>query len=132
MHRADDNASESRINLTPMLDVVFIMLIFFIVTATFVQEVGLDVGEPSPASDHPIPADADILVRIGHNNRITIASRDIDVRRLRANLERLHAEKPDAGVVIDAHPESNNDTLVRVMDTSRVVGIARVRFAERT
>ncbi len=132
MHRADDNASESRINLTPMLDVVFIMLIFFIVTATFVQEVGLDTGQPSSASDRPVPPDADILVRIAHNNRITIASRDIDVRRLRANLERLHAEKPDAGVVIDAHPESNNDTLVRVMDTSRLVGIARVRFAERT
>ncbi len=132
MQRSDHDASESRINLTPMLDVVFIMLIFFIVTATFVQEVGLDASQPTPATDRPIAADADILVRIGHNNRITIASRDIDVRRLRANLERLHAEKPEAGVVIDAHPESNNDTFVRVMDTSRVVGIARVRFAERT
>ena len=128
MHRHDP---ESSINLTPMLDVVFIMLIFFIVTATFVKEVGLDASPPEPATNRPVTLQKDIVVRIGHNNRITIASRDIDVRTLRANLERLHTERPEAGVVIDAHPGSHNDTLVRVMDTSRVVGIARIRFAER-
>ena len=123
--------SESSVNLTPMLDVVFIMLIFFIVTATFVQEQGLDVAAPEPITDRPVTAMKNILIRITHNNRITIANRDIDVRALRANIERLHAENPQAAVVIDAHPESNNDTLVRVMDTSRLAGIYRLSFAER-
>ena len=72
------------------------------------------------------------MVRISHHNRLAIAARDVDVRRLRANLERLHAERPNASVIIDAHPESTNDTLVYVMDTSRQVGIHHVHFADRS
>ena len=130
--RYRDETAESRINVTPMLDVVFIMLIFFIVTATFVQEVGIDANPPPPRTDAPNPFDENIVVRISHHNRLTIANRDVDVRRLRANLERLYAERPSASVVIDAHPESHNDTLVFVMDTSRQAGIYNISLADRS
>ena len=87
--RSEEETEE--INLTPMLDVVFIMLIFFIVTATFVKEVGLDVNQPD--EDKPKTVDPDkksIVVRITNRDRIIIASRDIDKRSC-ANIERLHA-----------------------------------------
>jgi biopolymer transport protein ExbD len=89
--RADDE----QINLTPMLDVVFIMLIFFIVTATFVKEVGIDINQPD--DDKPKTVDPDkksIVVRISSRDRITIAQREVDWRSVRANIERLHAEEP--------------------------------------
>ena len=92
---------EAEINLTPMLDVVFIMLIFFIVTATFVKEEGLDVNQPD--DDKPKTVDPDkksILVRITSRDRIQIAQRDIDPRNVRSNIERLHAENPEAPVII--------------------------------
>ena len=130
--RHHEDSTESKVNLTPMLDVVFIMLIFFIVTATFVQEVGIDASHPPERSHPPNPFAENIVVRISHLNRLTIGNQAIDVRRLRANLERLHAERPEASVVIDAHPESNNDTLVFVMDTSRLVGIHAIHFADRS
>ena len=83
--RAEDN--ENKINLTPMLDVVFIMLIFFIVTATFVKEIGLDVNQPD--DDKPKTVDPDkksIVVRITNRDRIIIAQRDVDYRAVRANI----------------------------------------------
>ena len=92
---------ENEIDMTPMLDVVFIMLIFFIVTASFVNEVGLDVNRP-PTSDAPPPdsADTNIVFRISESNEIMLEGRRIDVRSVRANVERLNAEKPEASVVI--------------------------------
>jgi biopolymer transport protein ExbD len=92
---------ETEINLTPMLDVVFIMLIFFIVTASFVKESGLDVNRPD-APTAVKKENANILVAIGPNNEIWIARRRIDPRAVRANIERLHAENPEGSVVIQA------------------------------
>ena len=123
--------SASRINLTPMLDVVFIMLIFFIVTATFVKETGLAVNPPEPSKAPPPATLANILVRITPTNRILVADRDVDVRSVRANLERLHAQNPEARLVIDAHPSSSNETLVRVMDASNLAGIESFALMER-
>ena len=123
--------SESRINLTPMLDVVFIMLIFFIVTATFVKETGLAVNPPEPSKSPPPDTLANILVRITPTNRILVEDRDVDVRSVRANLERLHAQNPEARLVIDAHPHSSNETLVRVMDASNLAGIESFALMER-
>jgi len=90
-----DEVQDQQINLTPMLDVVFIMLIFFIVTATFVKEVGLDINQPE--DDKPVnvdPTKKSIIVRITSRDRIIISQRDGDVRSVRANIERLHAENP--------------------------------------
>jgi len=121
---------EEQINLTPMLDVVFIMLIFFIVTATFVKEVGLDVNQPE--DDKPKTVDPDkrsIVVKITSRDRILIAQRDVDWRSVRANIERLHAENPEAPVVIQPHPESTTEAMIHVMDSARQAGVAAVSLA---
>ncbi len=121
---------EDRVNLTPMLDVVFIMLIFFIVTATFVNEVGLDVNQPDPNKSPPVVEDKQsIVVRISDLNRITIAHREVDWRAVRANIERLHGEAPEASVVIQAHSDSSTETLVYVMDQSRLAGVYDILLA---
>ena len=121
---------EEQINITPMLDVVFIMLIFFIVTATFVKEVGLDVNPPE--EDKPKTVDPDkrsIVVRITSRDRIVIAQRDVDWRSVRANIERLHAENPEAPVVIHPHPNSRTESMIHVMDSARQVGVFNVSLA---
>ena len=127
--RSEEETEE--INLTPMLDVVFIMLIFFIVTATFVKEVGLDVNQPD--DDKPKTVDPDkksIVVRITNRDRIIIASRDIYKRSVRANIERLHAENPEAPVIIQPHPESTTDMMIHIMDSARQAGVYNVSLAQ--
>ena len=123
--RAREEGQESKINLTPMLDVVFIMLIFFIVTATFVKEVGLDVNQPE--DDKPKTVDPDkksIVVRITNRDRVIIAQRDVDIRSVRANIERLHAENPEAPVIIQPHPEATTKTIVHIIDSAQQTGAA--------
>ena len=119
---------ESEINITPMLDVVFIMLIFFIVTATFVKEAGIDVNRPEAATAVK-KEKANILIAIGANNDIWIDRRQVDIRSLRPNIERLHAENPQGSVVIQADKESKTDTLIQVMDASRQAGVYNVSIA---
>ena len=120
---------ENEINLTPMLDVVFIMLIFFIVTASFIKESGLDVNRPD-APTQSKPNDENILVVIADNNDILIDNRPIDPRAVRANIERLHAENPEGSVVIKAHKDSYNEMLVVVMDSARAAGVKNVSMAD--
>ena len=120
--------AENEVNLTPMLDVVFIMLIFFIVVASFVNEAGLDVNRPD-ALRYPVPEVENILVVIDTNSEIWIDNRLIDPRALRANIERLHAENPNAGIVIQADKKSSNNTLVQVMDASRQAGAYELSLA---
>jgi biopolymer transport protein ExbD len=127
---ADEGEGDEQINLTPMLDVVFIMLIFFIVTATFVKEVGLDVNQPD--QDKPKTVDPDkksIVVRISNRDRIIIAQRDVDWRAVRANIERLHAENPEAPVIIQPHPDSTTEAMIHVMDSARQAGVYNVSLA---
>lgn len=119
---------ENDINLTPMLDVVFIMLIFFIVTASFVKEAGIDVNKPEADTVKP-ERGTNILVAIDENSDIWIGGRTIDPRALRANIERLHSENPEGSLVILADKHSFNDTLVQVMDAARQVGIYNISLA---
>ncbi|MCP4047489.1 MAG: biopolymer transporter ExbD [Gammaproteobacteria bacterium] len=119
---------ESEINITPMLDVVFIMLIFFIVTATFVKEAGIEVNRPDAATATKAE-NANILIAIGANNDIWIDRRMIDIRSVRPNIERLHAENPQGSVVIQADKESKTDTLIQVMDAARQAGVFNVSIA---
>jgi len=121
---------ENEINLTPMLDVVFIMLIFFIVTASFIKESGLDVNRPdAPVTVEP-KENENILVRITANNEIWIDRRLIDPRAVRANIERLHAENPEGSVVIQPNRKSKNKMLVTVMDAAREAGVANISLAD--
>ena len=119
---------ENEINLTPMLDVVFIMLIFFIVTASFVKEAGIDISRPSAATAERKER-GNILVAITENNQIWIDRRQVDPRALRANIERLHAENPQGSVVIQADEKSENGLLVKVMDAARLAGVTNVSLA---
>ncbi|WP_421921510.1 ExbD/TolR family protein [Marinobacter salarius] len=119
---------ESDIDLTPMLDVVFIMLIFFIVTASFVKEAGIDVNKPE-ATTAVMKERANILVAIDSRNQIWIDKRQVDPRSVRANIERLHAENPQGTVVIQADKDSKNERLVQVMDAARAAGVYNVAIA---
>ena len=132
-HHLDDihfEEEENEINLTPMLDVVFIMLIFFIVTASFVREAGLDVNRPDAPMTQSKPEDSNILVLINANDEIWIDRRLIDPRAVRANIERMHAENPEGSVVIQANKSSTNKMLVEVMDASRQAGVYNISIAD--
>lgn len=125
---AEDAAAQGDVNLTPMLDVVFILLIFFIVTASFIREVGMDVSRSDTRNTEPTAATS-ILITIAEDNGIWINDRLIDPRAARANIERLHAENPEASVVIQAHKKSATRTLVQLMDASRLAGIYNFSLA---
>jgi len=119
---------DNEVNLTPMLDVVFILLIFFIVTASFVKETGIDVNRPQATDIHPT-ANAPILIAISANNEIWIDGRMIDPRAVRANIERLRAENPKASLVIQAARLSINNTFVQVMNAAREAGVYNISIA---
>ena len=127
--RAIIGEETEEIDLTPMLDVVFIMLIFFIVTATFVKEIGIDVNSPDKNKNVKDADKQSIVVQITNRNRIRIRGRDIDFSAVRANIERLHAENPDAPVVVQPHPDSTTETMVHVMDSARQAGVYAVSIA---
>ena len=119
---------EAQIDLTPMLDVVFIMLIFFIVTASFIKEAGVEVNRPEASTSQP-KDNVNILIAINATNEIWMDKRRIDVRSVRANIERLHAENPKGAVVIQADKNSKNGLLVSVMDAARQAGVFNVSIA---
>ena len=127
--RAIIGEETEEIDLTPMLDVVFIMLIFFIVTATFVKEIGIDVNSPDKNQNVKDADKQSIVVQITNRDRIRIRGRDIDFRAVRANIERLHAENPDAPVVVQPHPDSTTETMIHVMDSARQAGVYSVSIA---
>lgn len=116
------------INMTPMLDVVFILLIFFIVTASFVKEAGIEVNRPEAATAVKKER-ANILVAISDNGDIWINKRRVDVRSVQANIERLKAENPQGSVVIQADKKATTDVLIKVMDSARAAGVFDVSIA---
>lgn len=116
---------ESDINLTPMLDVVFIMLIFFIVTATFIKQAGIDVTRPEADAVQPKPL-VSVLIAIGANGEIWIDKNNVDAAGVRAHIERLRAENPKGGIVIQADQEATYEKLKAVLDAARSLGISDV------
>jgi biopolymer transport protein ExbD len=124
----NSDADESTVDITPMLDVVFIMLIFFIVTATFIKEAGIDVDKPEAATA-VVQEKASILIAIDAKDQVWINRRQVDVRSVRSIVERLHAENPKGTVVIQADRDSRNDMLVKVMDASRRAGVYNIALA---
>lgn len=123
-----DQDEKEEIDMTPMLDVVFILLIFFIVTASFVKEAGIDVNRPEAATAVKKER-ANILVAISDKGDIWINKRKVDVRTVQANIERLKAENPQGTVVIQADKKATTETLIKVMDSARAAGVYDVSIA---
>ncbi len=119
---------EAEINMTPMLDIVFIMLIFFIVTATFIKESGITVNKPGAVM--AISQDrASILIAITENDEIWINRQKVDIQSLRTNVERLHAENPQGTVVIQADVRSKAGLLIAVTEAVNASGVPSVAVA---
>jgi biopolymer transport protein ExbD len=112
-----------------MLDIVFIMLIFFIVTTSFVKEIGIDVNRPSNAPVQEQKISEVIAIRIDETGQISVGNRTVDIRAVRANIESELATKPDASVVVISDRNSDAGLLVRVIDQARVAGAEKVSLA---
>ncbi|WP_087020968.1 ExbD/TolR family protein [Thaumasiovibrio subtropicus] len=119
---------EAQVDLTSMLDIVFIMLIFFIVTSSFVNESGVEVNRPQ-ASHAVSQKDAGIFVAITASNDVFIDKRMVDVERVQATLEHLLMDKPETSLVIQADEHAYNGTVVKVMDAAKAAGIDSIALA---
>ncbi len=126
--RRGREADESEVNLTPMLDVVFIMLIFFIVTASFVKEAGVDVNRQA-AMTAVAKDKGNILIAITENGQIWIDRHQVEPRSLRAIIERLHGENPQGSIVIQADKRSQNHLLIAVMDAAKAARVNQIAIA---
>ena len=128
--RSSGLSEEADVDLTPMLDVVFIMLIFFIVTASFIKEVGLDLNRPEgDGKAKTVTQNENILIQISNDGLIFVDGRNIDIRAVRANIERLHAERPEGQVIVAPSEASENGILVEVMDQARQAGVEEISLA---
>ena len=127
-HSLGQEEESEEINLTPMLDVVFIMLIFFIVTATFIKEAGIQVERPDTFTADT-QDDAAILIAISANDEIWIDRKERDPQTVRGIIERLHAENPKGSIVIQADEDSTNEKLVMVMEAAKAAGVSNVSIA---
>lgn len=119
---------DSDINLAPMLDVVFIMLIFFIVTATFIKQAGIDVMRPDALSAEEKPT-VSVLVAVGENGDIWIDNRRVDAASVRAHIERLHAENPKGGLVVQADRGAKMEKVLAVLGAARAANITKVAIS---
>lgn len=118
------DAEDADIDITPMLDVVFIMLIFFIVTASFVKESGIDINKP-PASNEPPSADAPkpIVVEINEVNEIRIDDRIVDTRAIKPTITRMKAESPDSSVIVKVAKKSKTSAVIKAIDGIREANV---------
>ncbi|MEW6996654.1 ExbD/TolR family protein [Colwelliaceae bacterium BS250] len=121
-------AEEAVIDMTPMLDIVFIMLIFFIVTTSFVKEAGIDVQKPKAANASKKPS-ANIFIAIRENGEIWMDKRMVDVERVSANIEKLLAEQPTDIIIIQADKGAKHGVVVKVMDAIKDAGIDKISIA---
>ena len=124
---------ESNIDLTPMLDVVFILLIFFVVTASFLKESALDIQGQDPNNNPPPPSEdtpQNILIQINDNNQIFFNQERIDVAAVRARVASHRAENPAASVIIRPAPNSSANILVESMNSAREAGAFNISVAQ--
>ncbi|MDY6830829.1 MAG: biopolymer transporter ExbD [Thermodesulfobacteriota bacterium] len=116
------------LNMAPLIDMIFILLIFFLVTTSFVQETGLDIDKPSAATA-VVRESADLVIGITRENRIFMGRREIDADRLGLAVERAITEKPEAEVLIVADTQSATGTVIEVMDACRLAGARAISMA---
>jgi len=121
------DSDEAEIDLTPMLDVVFIMLIFFIVVASFIKEAGIEVNRPDNSKSDPSDATS-IVVTITGDNQVWMENRRIDVRSVRANIARLLASDPEQSFTVKTERGASASMLIEVGDAAREAGVASVNW----
>jgi len=126
---SDHGSDETGIDLAPMLDFVLNLLIFFIITAVFAKEVGLTVSRPNSSAASEKKESGSIVIRIDPSGGIIVDKKTVDIRAVRANIERLHAQRPDDAVVVVAEKGSQTGVLVQVIDQVRQGGIQSVSIA---
>lgn len=130
-NEVEDDDEDHGIDLAPMLDFVLNLLIFFIITAIFVKEVGLTLSSPPPSNNAKKNNDDDstMYIAVHANGDISIDQRLVDKAAVRANVERFHGEKPEGGVVVVANTKSPTGIVVGVMDQVRLGGVMNVSVA---
>lgn len=123
-----DEGDKAEIDLTPMLDVVFIMLIFFIVTASFVKEKAINVNVPEnqPEDQQNDSESSSTLIMVDDQDDVWIDGRRVDVRAVRAMIAQKNATNPGGGVVVKAHEDSTTDTYIQIADAARDAGVFSV------
>ncbi len=124
--RSDSQAGE--IDLTPMLDVVFILLIFFIVTAVFIKEAGIEVNKPDGSTSSPTTQEI-ILIAISPVGEIWMDKERVDIRHVRSRIEQRRAESPNASVVIQGDKKASNEYVIAIMEAARDAGVLKVAIA---
>jgi biopolymer transport protein ExbD len=128
LRRHFDHGDSTGIDLAPMLDFVLNLLIFFIITAVFAKEVGIQVSRPGTGVGEGSKESKSMIVTIQQGGDIVIDDRIVDVRAVRANVEKMHAVKPDNGVMVVAHKNTESGLLVQVLDQIRQGGVADISF----
>ena len=130
LRRHFDHGDSTGIDLAPMLDFVLNLLIFFIITAVFVKEVGMNVSRHGGGAGGPATGKeaGSISVVVKQTGDVLVDGREVDVRAVRANVERLHAQKPDWGVMVTAEQSAETGLLVQVIDQVRQGGVENVSF----
>lgn len=122
-HASKNRDGDAEIDMTPMLDIVFIMLIFFIVTSSFLKEAGIEINRPDAST--AVKADkANIMIAVTEKNEVWMEKRRVDIRAVRANVERLRAENPEGSVVIQADVDSKSGIVMEVVDAVRKANVS--------
>lgn len=116
------------LNITPLIDMVFILLIFFAVNASFVKEAGVEIERPS-ARTATIKQQANIMIAVTENDEVWVDRQRVDPSSVRGHVERLHAENPEGAVVILADDESRTGLVIEVLDQARLAGVENVAVA---
>jgi biopolymer transport protein ExbD len=130
LRRHFDHGDATGIDLAPMLDFVLNLLIFFIITAVFVKELGIPVGRHGGGASGPATGKeaGSISVVVKQSGEVLVDNRLVDARAVRANVERLHAQQPEWGVMVTAEQDAEAGVLVLVLDQVRQGGVENVSF----
>lgn len=128
MRRHHQQDEDTGIDLTPMLDVVFIMLIFFIVTSSFIRESGVEVQRPQAETASPQDK-GNILIAVTADGQIWMDKQPVDIRSVRAHVERMRVDQPEGAVVVQADKDARTGLVVQVMDQARMAGVQDVALA---
>ena len=128
LSKRKDDEEAGEIDLTPMLDVVFILLIFFIVTSVFVTEAGIDVSKPEASTVEDTSGDM-ILIAVGASGDIWIDGDQIDPRFIRSRFELRLADAPNSAVIIQGDENANNEQIMLILEAARDANINDVSIS---